>query len=128
MAIEFALFGLESERGASLLRSGEQKGTVTLVFEVDGTEYSVERNLAKKAGKVQQTDGVLKTPEGSETLSPRDMKERMLKLLGFEEPVDPKAPERDLQVRGLHAAGEDEGDPLHGRGPEAADPQEGVRD
>ena len=91
MAIEFALFGLGSERGASLLRSGEQKGTVTLVFEVEGTEYSVERNLAKKAGKVQQTDGVLKTPEGSETLSPRDMKERMLKLLGFEEPVDPKA-------------------------------------
>ena len=91
MAIEFALFGLGSERGASLLRSGEQKGTVTLVFEVEGTEYTVERNLARKAGKVQQTDGELKTPEGSETLSPRDMKERMLKLLGFEEPVDPKA-------------------------------------
>ena len=91
MAIEFALFGLGSERGASLLRSGEQKGTVTLVFEVEGTEYTVERNLARKAGKVQQTDGELKTPEGSETLSPRDVKERMLKLLGFEEPVDPKA-------------------------------------
>ncbi|MGA2199828.1 MAG: SMC family ATPase [Nitrososphaerales archaeon] len=91
MAIEFALFGLGSERGASLLRSGEQKGTVSLVFKVEGKEYSVERNLARKAGKVQQADGELTTPEGRESLSPKDMKERMLKLLGFEEPLDPKA-------------------------------------
>ena len=91
MAIEFALFGLGSETGASLLRSGEDKGVVALVFEVDGLEYSVQRKLARKAGKVQQTDGELKTPEGTETLSPKDMKERMLKLLGFEEPANPKA-------------------------------------
>jgi DNA repair protein SbcC/Rad50 len=91
MAIEFALFGLGSERGASLLRSGEQNGAVGLVFEVEGTEYSVHRNLARKAGKVQQTDGELKTPEGTESLSPTDMKERMLQILGFEEPLDPKS-------------------------------------
>jgi exonuclease SbcC len=91
MAIEFALFGLGSEKGASLLRSGEQNGTVKLVFEVDGTEYSVARNLVRKAGKVQQTDGELRTPDGTESLSPKDMKERMLKILGFEEPLDPKA-------------------------------------
>jgi exonuclease SbcC len=91
MAMEFALFGLGSETGASLLRSGEQNGSVGLVFEVDDVEYSVQRNLVRKAGKVQQTDGDLKTPEGTESLSPKDMKERMLKLLGFEEPVNPKA-------------------------------------
>src|SRR5271154_4201131 len=91
MAIEFALFGLGSETGASLLRSGEQSGTVTLVFEVDGVEYTVQRNLARKAGKVQQTDGELKTPESTENLSPKDMKERMLKLLDFEEPLNPKS-------------------------------------
>jgi exonuclease SbcC len=91
MAMEFALFGLGSERGASLLRSGEQKGTVSLVFEVDGVEYSVQRNLARKAGKVQQMDGELKTPEGTESLSPKDMKERMLQLLGFDEPLNPNA-------------------------------------
>jgi len=91
MAMEFALFGLGSETGASLLRAGEQRGTVKLVFEVDGVEYSVQRNLARKAGKVQQTDGELRTPEGVENLSPKDMKERMLQLLGFDEPLNPKA-------------------------------------
>jgi DNA repair protein SbcC/Rad50 len=91
MAMEFALFGLGSERGASLLRSGEQKGTVSLVFEVDGVDYRVQRNLVRKAGKVQQTDGSLRTPERIENLSPKDLKERMLKLLGFEEPLNPNA-------------------------------------
>jgi exonuclease SbcC len=91
MAMEFALFGLGSETGASLLRSGEEKGAVSLVFEVDGIEYSVQRKLARKGGKVQQTDGEIKTPEGTEVLSPKDMKERMLKLLDFEEPSNPKS-------------------------------------
>lgn len=91
MALEFALFGLGSETGAALLRSGEQRGSVALAFEVDGTQYSVRRNLIRKAGKVQQTDGELVTPDGAEDLSPKDMKEKMLKLLGFEEPVNPKA-------------------------------------
>ncbi len=91
MAMEFALFGLGSEKGASLLRSGEQNGTITLAFEVDGADYSVQRNLVRKAGRVQQSDGELRTPEGTENLSPKDMKERMLQILGFEEPLDPKA-------------------------------------
>jgi len=91
MAIEFALFGLGSERGASLLRSTEERGMVDLVFEVEGVEYSVRRNLLRKAGRVQQTDGELRTPQGVESLSPKDLKERMLQVLGFEEPPDPKA-------------------------------------
>jgi DNA repair protein SbcC/Rad50 len=91
MAIEFALFGLGSERGASLLRSGADKGAVTVNFEVEGVGYTVQRNLVRKTGKVQQVDGDLRAPEGTETLSPSDMKERMLKILGFKEPVDPKS-------------------------------------
>ncbi|MFI5404788.1 MAG: AAA family ATPase, partial [Candidatus Gagatemarchaeaceae archaeon] len=41
MAIEFALFGLGSETGSSLLRLGEQEGEVRMRFEVDGSEYEV---------------------------------------------------------------------------------------
>ena len=36
MAIEFALFGLGSEKAGALLRTGETEGTVSMVFDVDG--------------------------------------------------------------------------------------------
>lgn len=57
MAIEFALFGLGSERGAALLRTESSKGKVILVFEVDGDEYTIERGLVRKKGAVQQIEG-----------------------------------------------------------------------
>jgi len=44
MAIEFALFGLGSERGNALLRIGAKRGSVTLRFEVNGEEYEVYRS------------------------------------------------------------------------------------
>ena len=47
MAIEFALFGLGSEKGASLLRTNESQGKVSLTFEIDGNEYTVIRELEK---------------------------------------------------------------------------------
>lgn len=91
MAIEFALFGLGSERGASLLKTGAEKGAVTLVFDVEGSEYTVTRTLTRKSGKVQQGEGEIRGPGGRENLSPTDMKEYLLKVLGFNEPPDPKS-------------------------------------
>ncbi len=91
MAIEFALFGLGSERGAALLRAGESEGRTSLIFDVNGREYGVSRRLVRKPNGVQQAAGVLETPEGPLDLSPREMKEKILEILNFNEPSDPKA-------------------------------------
>jgi exonuclease SbcC len=91
MAIEFALFGLGSEKGAALLRVGAKKGSVTLTFEVEGEEYEVYRCLERKGKGVQQSDGYIKTKEGILHLSASELKEKILEILKFNEPPDPKA-------------------------------------
>lgn len=92
MAIEFALFGLGSERGDALLRVGAKRGSVTLRFEVDGEEYEVYRSLERRGRSVHQgADGYLKTKNGVLRLSPSELKERVLEILNFNEPSDPKA-------------------------------------
>lgn len=92
MAIEFALFGLGSEKGGALLRVGSHKGSVTLSFVVSDTEYEVYRSLEKKGKRAHQgTDCYIKTPEGILHLSPSEMKARILEILNFNEPPDPKA-------------------------------------
>ena len=91
MAIEFALFGLGSEKGAALLKAGESQGKVGIIFDVDGKEYAIMRGLVKKRNTIQQTEGTLKTPEGLLHLSPTELKEKVLEILNFNEPPDPKA-------------------------------------
>jgi exonuclease SbcC len=91
MAIEFALFGLGSEKSGALLRAGESKGTVNLCFETDGQEYEIQRALVKKGKSVQQTEGFIKSGEGLLHLSPTELKEKVLEILNFNEPADPKA-------------------------------------
>jgi len=91
-ATEFALFGLGSLRGTFLLRNGTKEGSVTLVFEVDGAEYTVHRGLKRRGKSVQQSEeGYIKGPSGTAYLSAGEMKERILQILNFNEPVDPKA-------------------------------------
>ena len=41
MALEFGLFGLGSEKAGSLLRIGENEGSVSIVFESEEKEYTV---------------------------------------------------------------------------------------
>ena len=91
MAIEFALFGLGSARASSLLRVGESKGSVELEFESRGEDYMVRRVLAKKGGSIQQVEGKLRGPAGEEDLPATEMKERILEILNFREPIDPKS-------------------------------------
>jgi exonuclease SbcC len=91
MAIEFALFGLGSSKASSLLRVGESKGSVELEFEVNGREYSVLRTLVKKGGSIQQVEGKLRGPENDEDYPPSEMKEKILGILNFREPTDPKS-------------------------------------
>jgi exonuclease SbcC len=91
MAIEFALFGLGSEKGGALLKAGSKQGLVTLNFELDGKEYEVCRSLQRKAKGVQQSDCCLKTEGTVLHLSASELKERVLDILAFNEPPDPKA-------------------------------------
>jgi exonuclease SbcC len=91
MAIEFALFGLGSEKGGALLKAGAKKGLVTLCFEVDGEEYEACRSLERKAKSIQQADCSLKTEDKVLQLSASEMKQRILDILAFNEPADPKA-------------------------------------
>ncbi len=91
MAIEFALFGLGSETGSSLLSLGAQEGGVRISVDVDGREFKVERGLERKGGRVQQTEGRLTTPEERVDLSPTELKERVLQVLEFNEAPDARA-------------------------------------
>ena len=91
MAIEFALFGLGSQRGASLLRLGEKAGSVSLSFSVDGQDYEITRKLERGKKSVNQKEGYIVTPQGTIQLSPAELKERILEILNFKEPADPKA-------------------------------------
>jgi len=91
MAIEFALFGLGSQKGGSLLKTNETKGSVSLAFAVDGDEYIVRRTLVRKGGSVQQGEGHLEGPDGVTGFSPAELKERILEILRFNEPRDPRS-------------------------------------
>jgi DNA repair protein SbcC/Rad50 len=91
MAIEFGLFGLGSEKAASLLRAGETEGSVGLMFESDSREYLVTRRLVRKKSSIGQEDCILKTPEETKYYSATEIKERILEILNFNEPPDPKA-------------------------------------
>lgn len=90
-AIEFALFGLGEFRGSFLLRNGCQRGSVTLVFEEKGQVYEVYRSLIKKQKGIQQDECFVKGPSGKQILAPTDLKDKILKILGFNEPPNPKS-------------------------------------
>jgi exonuclease SbcC len=94
MAIEFALFGLGSETGGSLLRVGEKEASVKLLFDVDGAEYEITRGLVRKGSRVHQTVGHVRTPSEELDLSPTELKEKILDILKFNEAPDPKAQSR----------------------------------
>jgi len=91
MAVEFALFGLGSEKGGALLKAGEKQGSVILRFEVEGKDYEVYRRLERRAKSVQQSEGTLKIDDQIMNLSASELKEKVLEVLAFNEPPDPKA-------------------------------------
>lgn len=93
MAIEFALFGLGNQKGDSLLRKGSKKGAVTLEFDVGNDNYLVQRSLIRKEndGPVRQEKGILGVNGVKLDLSPSEIKEKILKILNFKEPLNARA-------------------------------------
>ena len=93
MAIEFALFGLGNQKGDSLLRKKTNIGSVIFKFEVDNKKCEVKRNLIRKGtnGPVRQGKGYLSINGTNWHLSPTEIKEKILELLNFNEPLNPRA-------------------------------------
>ncbi len=83
LAIEFALFGLQpGQRGSGLLRNGKIDGGVTIIFDVDGREITIERKLKK--GKTISQDYCSITIDGErKELSVTELKSKILELLQY---------------------------------------------
>lgn len=91
LAIEFALFGLGDQKGASLLRTRSKEGSVELKFEVDGNKCKVYRSLVRKGKTVHQGEGYIVSAQGKKHLSPTEIKQEILTILNFNEPIAPQA-------------------------------------
>ncbi len=91
LAIEFALFGLGDQKGASLLRTDANSGSVKLRFRVDDESYTVYRELKRASNTIQQQNIYLETSRGRRKLSANEMKEAVLEILRYNEPSNPRA-------------------------------------
>jgi exonuclease SbcC len=93
MALEFALFGLGNQKGDALLRKGSKKGSVILNFSVEGKEYQVKRSLVRNENNnsIRQDKGILGENGKKIQLSPSEIKEKILNILHFKEPLNPRA-------------------------------------
>ena len=90
-ALEFALFGFSDMKGEHLLSEGKKDGRVSVVIEAGGKEYTVERRLRARGDDISQDECFIAGDGAKERLSPSDLKERVVSILGFNEPTHPKA-------------------------------------
>ncbi len=93
-AIEFGLFGTLTAAelsGDSLLRRGENRGTVELTFLIDNKKYTIKRNLKRtiknKKITISQEEGSIIEYLGSNlsktSYAPTDLRRKILKLLNY---------------------------------------------
>jgi len=89
MAIEFALFGLGSQKPESLLSKKKNEGHVILHFEVEGKTYEIKRKLKRKGDSISQDSKSchLVSDGEMEPLSASELKQRILQILRFNEPA-----------------------------------------
>ncbi|MBS3073054.1 AAA family ATPase [Candidatus Pacearchaeota archaeon] len=83
LAIEFALFGLQpGQKGASLLRNGQDEGFVELEFEVDGNNIIINRNLKRKK-TISQDSSSIEINGKTEEKAVTELKNIILNLLNY---------------------------------------------
>jgi len=82
LAIEFALFGIY-DSGNSLLRKGAAEGSVALTFEIHNHTYTVKRFLKRKPEGIRQTNGYLIINDTKKDLTPIELKQHIISLLGY---------------------------------------------
>jgi len=84
LAVEFALFGiLRGElSGDSLLRNGEDEGSVELTFNL-GKDYTIKRTLRRTSKGIQQSSGYI-IEDGAKTEGTAiELKTKILDILGY---------------------------------------------
>ena len=60
LALDFALFGITKDlNGSALLRTGCDRGSVELAFEIDGKNIVIRRVLERNGSRVNQSSGSL---------------------------------------------------------------------
>ncbi|MFH0797880.1 MAG: AAA family ATPase [Candidatus Woesearchaeota archaeon] len=85
LSIEFALFGvLRSElSGASLLRNGEDKGSVNLFLEVGRKDVEIYRALKRSSSSVAQDAGYIVVDGARKDGTATELKQAVIELLNY---------------------------------------------
>ncbi|MFZ5955853.1 MAG: AAA family ATPase [Nanoarchaeota archaeon] len=83
LALQFALFGLQpGQKGASILRQGEDSAYVSLEIEIEGNQITLERNL-KKSKSISQESNALTINGEKKELSTSEMKNKVIEMLNY---------------------------------------------
>jgi len=85
LAIEFAPFGIlrGDLSGNSLLRNGEEKGSVELEFELNGQKITIHRKLKRSNTAVEQEAGHIIKNSTRKDATPQELKTEILELIGY---------------------------------------------
>ncbi len=85
LAIEFALFGIMRGElsGDSILRKGANEGSVELHFHLNGKLIALKRSLKRSQRGITQTAGYCSIDGIKEELTPLELKNKVLELLGY---------------------------------------------
>ncbi|MGP8124849.1 MAG: AAA family ATPase [Nitrososphaerales archaeon] len=90
-AVEFALFGLGDMSGGYLLSEGMSSGHAKVRVTQGGRTLEVHRGLRRTGENVVQENCYISEGGTRTELSPGDLKQRVITLLGFNEPSHPRA-------------------------------------
>lgn len=99
LAIDFALFGLQGDTlsGATILRNGAEKGSVTLSFTIDEKEIVVHRKLKRTKNTVVQDAGYVLRDGIREEKTAIELKQQIIDILHY--PKDILTKNKDIIYR-----------------------------
>jgi DNA repair protein SbcC/Rad50 len=85
LAVDFALFGLQKGNltGASLLRNGEERGTVEMHFSIEDKDYIIKRGLKRGKSSVTQDFGFIVKDGIKEEKTALELKQKVLEILDY---------------------------------------------
>lgn len=84
LALQFSLFGLQpGQKGASLLRNGEDEAYSCLEMEVDGKQIILERTLKRTKQGISQDSNSITFDGAKQDLSASEMKNKVIEILDY---------------------------------------------
>ena len=83
LGVDFALFGLQKGNlaGASLLRNGEERGSIELHFSVEDKDYVIKRGLKRSKTGVTHDFGFIIKDGIKEEKTALELKQKILEIL-----------------------------------------------